>query len=125
MVERGRKKPQAEGKRQRNTRKKSPEIIGITVGFTALFLVMMGYLVSYCVSHKEELFNNSYNNRQQIVNAQNRRGNIYAADGEILAQTVVDEVGNEKRVYPYENLFAHAIGYTGKGKSGVEEQMNY
>lgn len=116
---------QTEEKKRKNTRKKNPEIIGITVGFTALFLVMMGYLVFYSVSHKEELFNNSYNNRQQIVNAQNRRGSIYAAGGEILAQTVVDEEGKEQRVYPYDNLFAHAVGYTGKGKSGVEEQMNY
>lgn len=52
------------------------------------------------------------------------RGSIYSADGEILAGTNVDEEGNETRVYPYDNLFAHVVGYTTNGKSGIEAMYN-
>ena len=60
----------------------------ITVSFTLLFLSMIGYITYYSVTHKQELINNSYNGRQQMLLSQNRRGSIYSADGKILAQTV-------------------------------------
>ena len=86
---------------------------------------MMGYFTVYSLTHEEELMNNSYNNRQQILSEQNRRGSILARDGKVLAETVVDDSGNEKRVYPYENLFAHVVGYVDKGRAGLEAQANY
>ena len=52
------------------------------------------------MTHKQELINNSYNGRQQMLLSQNRRGSIYSADGKVLAQTVTDENGNEVREYP-------------------------
>ncbi|MDO4303981.1 MAG: penicillin-binding transpeptidase domain-containing protein [Bacillota bacterium] len=97
----------------------------VTWGFTLLFLVMAGYIAYYSVTHQQELINNSYNGRQQMLLAQNRRGSIYSADGNILARTVVDEEGNEKREYPYQNLFSHAVGYATNGRMGVEAQANY
>ena len=57
--------------------------------------------------------------------AQNRRGNIYSAAGKVLAQTVTDEEGKEKRQYPYQNLFSHVVGYASNGRMGVEAQANY
>ena len=42
-----------------------------------------------------------------------------------LARTDVDEEGNETRVYPYENMFAHVVGYLSKGSSGLEASENY
>lgn len=101
------------------------EITSLTIAFVALFLVMMGYFTVYALTHKEELLNNSYNNRQQLLVAQNRRGSIMASGGEILAETQVSEGGTETRIYPYGNLFAHAVGYVDKGKTGIESQMNY
>lgn len=86
---------------------------------------MMGYFTVYALTHEEELINNSYNNRQQILASQNRRGTIFAAGGEVLAETRVNKDQKETRVYPYKNLFAHAVGYTEKGKTGIEAQMNY
>jgi len=104
---------------------RSKEIMHVTVFFVALFLCMMGYFTVYSLTHEEELMNNSYNNRQQILSEQNRRGSILARDGKVLAETVVDDSGNEKRVYPYENLFAHVVGYVDKGRAGLEAQANY
>ncbi len=106
-------------------RKRNKEIMQVTVFFVALFLVMMGYFTVYALTHEEELMNNSYNNRQQILSAKNRRGSIYARDGEVLAQTEEGTGGNEQRVYPYGALFAHAVGYADKGRAGLEAQANY
>ncbi len=106
-------------------RKKNREIMLVTWGFTLLFLLMAGYIAYYSVTHQQELINNSYNGRQKMLLAQNRRGTIYSQDGTILAQTVVDEEGKEKREYPYQNLFSHAVGYAINGRMGVEAQANY
>ena len=86
---------------------------------------MMGYTCYYAATNKQELINNSYNGRQEIFAAQNTRGSIYAAGGQVLAETQTDADGGEKRVYPYENLFAHAVGYASNGRFGIEASANY
>lgn len=112
-------------KKEKKVKKKNREIMLVTWAFTLLFLCMAGYITCYSVTHRQELINNSYNGRQQTLLAQNRRGSIYSADGNVLAQTVVDENGNEKREYPYRNLFSHVVGYATNGRMGVESQANY
>lgn len=86
---------------------------------------MMTYTCHYAITHQQELINNSYNGRQEIFAAQNTRGNIFAAGGQVLAETQTDADGNERRVYPYDNLFAHAVGYATNGRFGVEAAANY
>ncbi len=86
---------------------------------------MMGYTSYYAITHQQELINNSYNGRQELLVQQNTRGTIYAAGGQILAETQTDEDEKEHRVYPYENLFAHAVGYASNGKFGIEALANY
>lgn len=110
---------------EKKVKKKNREIMLVTWAFTLLFLCMAGYITHYSVTHRQELINNSYNGRQQTLLAQNRRGSIYSADGNVLAQTIVDENGNEKREYPYQNLFSHVVGYATNGRMGVESQANY
>ena len=55
----------------------------------------------------------------------NTRGTIYSSNGDILAQTVKGEDGKEVRNYPYDNMFAHIVGYSTKGKTGLESLANY
>lgn len=86
---------------------------------------MMGYTCHYAVTHQQELINNSYNGRQELLISQNTRGTIYAAGGQILAETKTDENGKESRSYPYDNLFAHVVGYASNGKYGIESSSNY
>ena len=86
---------------------------------------MMGYTCHYAATHQQELINNSYNGRQELFIARNTRGNIYAAGGQVLAETQTDEEGKETRVYPYENLFAHAVGYASNGRFGIEAESNF
>ena len=86
---------------------------------------MMTYTCHYAITHQQELINNSYNGRQEIFAAQNTRGSIFAAGGQVLAETQTDADGNERRVYPYDNLIAHADGYATNGRFGVEAAANY
>lgn len=93
--------------------------------FAALFVALicnMGYFVA---TSRQEMINNSYNSRQEILLSQNYRGSIYSRDGEVLAQTLIDVEQNETRVYPFANLFSHVIGYSIRGRMGVESLANY
>ena len=100
------------------------QLAGCRAFFGILFAAMSAYLCIYLPSHSEELFNNSYNSRQSVLARQNTRGTIYSADGKVLAETVTEE-GQEVRRYPYGNLFAHVVGYSTRGKTGLESLANY
>ena len=112
-------------KTKKKAKKKNKEILIVAWSFVLLFLGLSGYITYYSVTHKQELMDNSYNGRQQMLIAQNRRGRILSADGDILARTIQDDEGNEKREYPYQNLFSHVVGYATNGRMGVEAQANY
>lgn len=89
-----------------------------------MFASMITYMVSYSATHKDELMNNDYNGREELLLAKNQRGKIYAADGQVLAESKTDAKGNQTREYPFGKLFGHIIGYTPKGGSGVEQLEN-
>ncbi|MCR4705340.1 MAG: penicillin-binding protein 2 [Lachnospiraceae bacterium] len=110
---------------RKKSKKKNREILIVSALFCALFVWMIGYFTVYSVSHEEELINNSYNSRQRILASEDYRGTIFDRNGEVLAATVVDSDGTERREYPYRNLFAHTVGYSGKGKTGLESRYNY
>ena len=86
---------------------------------------MMGYLCYFVATNEQEIFNNSYNSRQEILLSQNYRGSIYARDGELLACTDLDDEGNETRRYPYGEMFSHVVGFSTHGRTGIEAQANY
>ncbi len=119
------KKRNTEYNRNKKKKKGNRQIMLTTWVFVCLFLSMSGYICYYSATHKQEMINSSYNGRQQVLMMQNTRGNIYANKGEVLAQTQTDEEGNEVRIYPYENLFSHVVGYATNGKAGLEAQENY
>ena len=98
-------------------------VVGII--FTVLFMAMSIYLCRYAYVNRQTMMSNSYNNRQRILLEQNERGTIYSRDGDALAVSEVSEGGDEERYYPYGELFAHAVGYATKGKSGIEAMENY
>ena len=100
------------------------QLAGCQVCFGVLFAAMSAYLCIYLPSHSEALFNNSYNSRQSVLARQNTRGTIYSADGRVLAETVTED-GQELRRYPYGSLFSHVVGYSTRGKTGLESLANY
>lgn len=112
-------------KRTSSKRKQNIPILVVTCLFITVFAGMMAYICHYSLTNKQELINNSYNGRQQILTAKNIRGTIYSGKGEVLARTVSDSQGEEAREYPYDNLFAHVVGYATNGRAGVEALGNY
>ena len=97
----------------------------IAGAFILMFLLLIGNLVYFNVREKDSVLNSPYNRRQNSQAERVIRGMIKSVDGEILARTERDEEGNETRVYPYSNLFAHTVGYMTHGKSGLESVANY
>ncbi|MBQ4560445.1 MAG: penicillin-binding protein 2 [Tyzzerella sp.] len=85
----------------------------------------MGYIVYFNVIRSKDIINSSYNVRLDSMADRVVRGKILDKDGNVLAETVVDEDGNEQRVYPYAELYAHVVGYDSKGKSGLESIENF
>lgn len=115
---------EAEASVRKKKRRRNRETMLVTYFFVFLMLAMMGNLVYFVVSDSETTINNSYNPRQELLASKNIRGKILDRNGEVLAQTLVGNGGNETRDYPYGNLFAHIVGYSTKGKTGVEALGN-
>lgn len=109
---------------RKKKKRRNRETMLITYFFVFLMLAMMGNIVYFVVAESETVINNSYNTRQELLASKNIRGKILSRDGEVLAQTLVDGSGNESRDYPYGDLFAHIVGYSTKGKTGVEALGN-
>ena len=77
------------------------------------------------VMKSEDFINSAYNARQDSFSGSVVRGQILAADGTVLATSELDEEGNETRVYPYGNQFAHVVGYVTHGNLGIEQMANF
>lgn len=121
-------KQQKNGNRKREHTRRSDnrrEIIVTGVFFAAIFAVLIGYLGYFTATSEQDMINNSYNSRQEILLSRNYRGSIYSRDGEVLAETVLGEGEAETRVYPFGDLFAHIVGYSTQGRMGVEALANY
>lgn len=86
---------------------------------------MIGYLGYFTYKESDTYRNNPYNSkRQQLFSDRYIRGTILSSDGKTLAKTEVDEDGKESRSYPYGSMFAHVVGYSTKGNTGIESIAN-
>lgn len=121
-AETGKKK--RKGKRNAD-RDANREIGHITYIFVGLFIVLIGYLMYFTQFRSSDIINNSYNSRQDLLAEKVVRGSILSRDREVLASTIASADGTETRNYPYQNLFAHAVGYSTHGKTGVESISNF
>ena len=65
------------------------------------------------------MINNSYNARLDRFSDRVVRGEILSGSGDILAMTNVAQDGSESRYYPYGSMFAHTVGYSTRGKTGI------
>ena len=110
---------------RKSKKPRNKEFARITYMFVSLFLVLMGYIVYFNVVEAKNIINSPYNRRQDLFADRVVRGKILDKDGEVLAETEVDEDGNETRNYPQDDLFAHVLGYSVKGKAGLESVENF
>ncbi len=114
-----------EKKTKNKTSNKNLEFSVIAYLFLFLFLALMVYFVYFQVVESETFINSPYNALQNLFSEYVVRGEIISSDGYVLAKTEVDEDGNETRVYPYSEQFAHVVGYAVNGKMGLENQANF
>lgn len=97
----------------------------VTYLFLALFLVMAGYIVYFVMNDSDKVLNNPNNKRQELLAKRVTKGSILSDKGKELAYTKTDNKGNETRVYPYGGLFAHVVGRTSHGRTGIESAEGY
>jgi len=112
-------------KRAKAKRARNKEFARVTYVFVALFLGMMAYIVYFQLVKSPEVIKSSYNARQDSNAERITRGAIVDRNGNVLAQTNTAEDGSEVREYPYGNIFAHVVGYSVQGKTGIESEANY
>ncbi|MCI8951213.1 MAG: penicillin-binding protein 2 [Lachnospiraceae bacterium] len=105
--------------------KANRNIMLLTYVILAVFLGMILYFGYFLEITSEEVINNSYNARLDRFSDRIIRGRILSRDGQVLAYTHVEDTGEEIRVYPFGNLFSHAVGHSTKGKTGLESQGNF
>lgn len=111
--------------RKRDEEKSNRSIFHIIVFFFLLFFSMLAYMVYFIGWQAPDLMGNPYNARMEVFDRRFIRGSILARGGEVLAKTELSENKEETRVYPYGELFAHAVGYSTHGKTGLEAAANF
>ena len=105
--------------------KANRHILLLTYGVVGLFIGLAVYFGYFLSVKSENVINNSYNARLDSFAERVVRGEIRSSDGRVLARTEVDGEGKETRVYPYDSLFAHVVGYSANGKTGLEALSNF
>lgn len=102
------------------------KIVHVIVFVSLLFFSIIAYLTYIQMFRADEMAANPYNKRQLAREENTIRGNIYDRNGIVLAETKVKEDGEMERVYNYNGLYSHVIGYTSNqyGKAGIESYYN-
>lgn len=99
-----------------------------TVGifFSLLLISLIANLTWIQVIHARSLQNNVANTRGLLKEKYIARGSITTHDNVVLAESVKQEDGTYKRVYPKDALAAHTVGYYSPkyGRSGIERVAN-
>lgn len=116
---------QAQKQLQKERKRGNRQILFITYAFVTLFLAMAGYLAYFTAVDSEKVINNSHNKRQKILAEKITKGSIYSQDGEVLAETVTDDDGNEYRSYPEKKKFCHVVGRMDNSMTGIELSQCY
>jgi peptidoglycan glycosyltransferase len=90
------------------------KIVHIIILMSVLFLSIIIYLTYIQIFRAEVTAQNPYNKRQWAVEDKTVRGTIYDRNGIVLAETKVSGDGTMKRLYNYDELYSHTIGYSSR-----------
>ena len=105
--------------------KERSRTISLLITLLLGFVVLIGYMSYFQMFKSDTIKNNAYNKRLWMDEESILRGSIFDRNGEILAYS---EKNDEKinRVYKYDYLYSHIIGYSLRdyGKSGLEKNYN-
>ena len=97
----------------------------VTYIFMALFMLLAIYILYFIFHDSDRVLNNPANKRSEIWAKHVTRGKIISSDGQVLAETLTDDDGREKRRYPYGSTFVHLVGQNSHGATGLESSENY
>lgn len=93
--------------------------------FFVMFALVAFYLTKLVVADARDIASNPYNRRLNVTDGTIRRGYIYDSNNNILVQSNANYGGGFSREYVYGQTFAHLIGYTAQGKTGIEQYYNF
>jgi len=97
----------------------------VVYAFLALFVLLIGNFVFFNVFQAEQVINNNFNKREATLAEDIIKGDILDCNKKVLATTKVAKDGTETRYYPLGKVFAHVVGYSAKGKTGLESSDNF
>lgn len=111
-------------KQKKAKRRKNREYTIVSYFFVLIFVSLIGYMAYFNIWERDVITSSPYNSRQNQAEDRIVRGSILSSNGQALAYTQVDDQGNETRIYPYGNMFAHVVGYEANGRNGLESLAN-
>ena len=88
--------------------------------YLLLFLILIIYILFFSFFNSKKIIGNPYNPR--VTKSQNNnviRGSILDRNLNVLVET------KDNRVYNYDNVFAHTIGFINNGGYGIESKYNF
>ena len=93
---------------------------------SVLFAALVTNLTLIMVVQADYYQNMAGNNHTIAKESRSERGTISTYDGVVLAQSVKQEDGTYKRVYPAGDLASHVVGYASSrfGSAGIERAYN-
>ena len=93
---------------------------------SVLFAALVANLTLIMVVQADYYQNMAGNNHTIAKESRSERGTISTYDGVVLAQSVKQEDGTYKRVYPAGDLASHVVGYASSrfGSAGIERAYN-
>lgn len=96
------------------------------IAFSVLFALLVANLTLIMVVQANDYKNMPSNNHTLAREARIERGTISTYDNVVLAQSVLQDDGTYKRVYPSGTLAAHVVGYASEayGTAGIEASYN-
>lgn len=105
--------------------KLNKRIVMVMTTVLALFLILVIYLTYFTVFMAPDLKKSTYNPRIWEKEENVLRGEIYDRNGTVLAYSEKDG-SKQTRIYPYDKLYAHTIGYNCRtyGKTNIEIEYN-
>lgn len=104
-------------------RKKILRVLSVMV---LLNVTLVFYLTYFQIFQADKIKQNSYNKRLWANEDKVIRGSFYDRNKEILVYSVKDDEENINRIYKYDHLYSHIIGYSSReyGKAGLEKSYN-
>lgn len=90
--------------------------------YTAMFACLVISVIA--IELNTDMSTSSYNPRMKKEYSDIMRGEIRDYNGVVLVETIKSDIGY-KRNYIYDREFAHILGYSKMGKTGVEAKYNF